>query len=499
MSCNSKRLIISEEEKKHILCLYDLISEDTTSNPNSFTITGKNFFGEGKWKNISEKTKNNLISQITEASKFLSENKDAFSTVKITASESQVKNYDREITDKDVPLEPGELSRRRAETMYNFMLKQFQTLVTQGVINKVPIFERPFETKIGETEWKSGMSTNNPKYNEERYVTAEISLKEPAQCLVGLGIQVAYYKTPDKNYPCRGGHQCDLADFTVNVNGVALGKILLNNGSDGGDRVPPRLIITPEMAKSISESNKDKIVISLVCNTGNNCHSSTPEVIITKKDSTNKDVIVWHQCAAPMASRGDLTERVLLTLDGCGNVIEKGNMSVDNMSKGDKTILTNILTDKIVESVELDDLTKKLQSWGFRKSNVSEPKKNKECARTIVNPTSNNDFFCTQFRYDTVNIKPINETDNKPSVNPVYNTIYVGITLINKKYIIKCYFYKEKYNSFKIKNGNVFYNSFNNVNGAYKPQNILKLPLSVTAAKELGHVEETPNTQTAKR
>ena len=492
MSCHSRKLLISEQEKKHILSLYNLISEDTPASENSVKITGKNFFGQGKWANIDPKTQQDLISQIEKAANFLSKNKGAFSTVKITASESQVRNYDREQSG-DVPLEPGELSKRRAETMYKFMSTQFQNLLKKGVIDKIPIFERPFETKIGTTKWDSSMPVNNPAYDEERYVTAEVSIKEPFQCLIGLGIQVVYYKTPNPDFPCRGGHKCDLADFTVRLNGIDIGKVSLNNGATGNDVVPPALIVDPQKAKEIASKGGDKIIVSLVCNTGNNCHSSTPEVFITKKDSEGVSQVIWHECAAPKAGRGDMKERELLTLNACGEVIEKSTIPAEEIKKGDKTDLTPFL-DKTKDGlgasnkITIAEFETKLKNWGFGNPK-EETTSSKECSRLVTNyvnsPTTKTEpNYCRSYTY-TLNEKAIDENTNKDATN-VFTTLYAGITTDDKFTWVRIGFSNGKYYHFKIKNGKNYVKLMSNYDGLYKPESILKLPLTTIAAKELG-------------
>ena len=489
MCCKTGRLIISEEEKTRILFLHNLILEDDVATPNLFTISGRNFFGDGKWKNISTDSQQELISQVQKSAEFLNKKKGEFSTVKITASESQVANYDNEGNQR-VPLKPGELSKRRAETMYKFLYDQFKNLVDSKIIDKIPIFERPFETKIGETEWKKGMKTDNPKYAEERFVTAEVSIKQPFECLVGLGIQVVYYKTPSPEFPCRGGHDCNLADFFVKLNGVNIGEVSLNNQGTGNDVVPPPLIVSPEQAKQIASKGGDKIIVSLACATGSNCHSSTPEVFITKQDSNGNNQIIWHNCAAPMSRRGDMTERTLLTLNACGEVIQKGNMSNDEMKKGDKTDLKNIPVSQVNvnKSQNWDEVIKKLESLGFKRESGNQKTNSPECSKlkTVSNNKKSDLQHCLSFKYIVpTNLKVTNEKTNKVA-DYISNTLYMGITVIDNKEYYKFSFQNNKYKSFKTINGKYFYND-ENAYDSYLFDNILKLPITFTLSNNLGY------------
>ena len=48
-------------------------------------------------------------------------------------------------------------------------------------------------------------------------------------CLVNLVIDVSYYDTRDKRFPCRGGHNCNNAEFGVYLDSILLGIANLNN------------------------------------------------------------------------------------------------------------------------------------------------------------------------------------------------------------------------------------------------------------------------------
>jgi acyl dehydratase len=67
---------------------------------------------------------NGSIKQITD---FINKNRGSAITIQIEAGESQVTNYDREVSGK-VPLDPGVLSQRRGDSMVNFLKQYFEDL-----------------------------------------------------------------------------------------------------------------------------------------------------------------------------------------------------------------------------------------------------------------------------------------------------------------------------------------------------------------------------------
>ena len=333
--CNRRKLMINEEEKVAILSLYGLMTEQ--ANPSAvqsktgsdeMNLTGQSFFDNGKWKNMSAKGKQELDSQLSKASEFLAAKKGRVVYVKINAGESQVTNSDNEVT-PHVQVEPGYLSEKRAATMKVYLTKYFESLKGQGIISQMPIFEAPF-FKLGETSYTKGEDNpNDPKYIPERFVDVELKLQSPEKCVVGLTVEVMYNKTKNTSFPCRGGHQCNEAIFAVKLNGVKIGTANLNNANDGGDRTSGKIVVTDAQAKQIIGNQSKDIIISLQCDSGSNCHSSTPEIRISKEGS----VIYWG-CSPSISSRGETNEKTILVLDNCGNLKQKG---VDTGNKGEVT------------------------------------------------------------------------------------------------------------------------------------------------------------------
>ena len=100
------------------------------------------------------------------------------------------------------------------------------------------------------------------------------------------------------------------------MNGVVIGQANLNNQKDGGPR-SSKLTITDELAKKIVGNDPKNLMLSLQC-TSNNCHSSTPEVKITKGEK-----VIYHKCAAPLAKRASTDDVPILELDPCGELFVK--------------------------------------------------------------------------------------------------------------------------------------------------------------------------------
>lgn len=323
MACK-RGFLLTEEEKKHILSLYDIISEQDSEK--ILDIASQSFFGNGKWKNLSAEGENDFNNKINnEVLPFLTKNKGSIVSVKITAGESQVPNKDLEVSPpKDLP--SGELAKRRAETMKSILNQKFDELLKNGVISTKPEFQEP-SIVIGKTTYKSGDDINKPEYQKERFVDIKLSLKSAAECVVGLTIEVSYSNQKDPRFPCRGDHQCDKAVFDVKINGVSIGRANLNNARDGGNRSFSKQI-DDTLAKQIMDNTQNnQMIISTKCLV-DDCHSSTPEVKITK----GSNVLFWG-CAPSLTSKGDTGDKVILILDACGNPIRMGNR--ENINVGD--------------------------------------------------------------------------------------------------------------------------------------------------------------------
>lgn len=325
MGCCRNKLLITEEERKHILSLYNLITEDDTGESQK-TFEMKDNFDSGRWNNLSSGGTISYTNMMVELAKWLQskEGLGQFVVVQVVASESQVPNYDREQSG-DIKVDPGYLSRQRAKTMKRLLTAEFQKLVNQKIISQIPVFEEP-KLEINGPVWKGDDPANYKKY---QFVNVVMKVMSPATCLSGVTVQVAYYSTKNPSFPCRGGHQCDDADFDILMNDVVIGQANLNNKIDGGDRVSSEITIpfdkAKEIVKNYSPTNKE-IVISTKCKTASSdCHSGAPEVIIKKGGE-----ILYNACSPALSDKGDTRVIPILKIDPCGNVLVKGSGTGSN-------------------------------------------------------------------------------------------------------------------------------------------------------------------------
>jgi hypothetical protein len=332
MACRRNQLLISEEEIVYIKNLYGLLKEDQ-NNQTEITVDFEEKFPGGKYANLTEKGKTELQNKLNQTKEWLISNKGSLIVVQIEASESRIISTDKE-QNPSPKVDLGYLSRRRAQTMKRELKEFFKTLVSEKVLPEMPIFEAP-KILIGPTP-VSETGQALPKYpisqyNNEQYTRVYLKLMAPAKCLTNINIEVMYNRVPDPSFKCRGGHTCDVARFDVLANGVSLGIADLNNGRDGGSRTSGKLVIDQAKAEQIVGQNNKKIKISLKCLSGSNCHSGTPEIKITKGNET-----LYHQCS-PAMGRSDQREIQILTVDTCGNVVEKGTGDATNKDKNTKT------------------------------------------------------------------------------------------------------------------------------------------------------------------
>ena len=163
---------------------------------------------------------------------FIKENQGGTVTIQVEAGESQITNYDTEVT-PSVELQPGVLSEKRGQSMVQYLTQFFNSLVTSKGIDKMPEIPQPI-TKIGTTPYKKGdlIDPNTKKidpekykkYEPEQFVRAIVSVKKDYECIVGMEIVVGYFNGKNKST-----HTCDEAIFELRMNGVSIGEVNLNN------------------------------------------------------------------------------------------------------------------------------------------------------------------------------------------------------------------------------------------------------------------------------
>lgn len=226
------KLILKESQIKSLIKGYKSLNEQQSgTSAGGFdpttkeeTINFKALWSSGKYKLTSTQI-TTMQGELLKITNFMKANPTAKLNIVIEAGESLVPNYDREkCPGKDYrpecKLETGKLSELRGQQMYNYLLKYFQTLKTNGAIQVMP--NTP-QTKViqGTTPWVKGNDPNAQSYTDEQFVRLKISAEASYDCLIGMNIKVAYDTS---------GHTCDEAIFAVKVNGVTLGIVNLNNG-----------------------------------------------------------------------------------------------------------------------------------------------------------------------------------------------------------------------------------------------------------------------------
>jgi hypothetical protein len=334
MSCCNRKLIITEEEKLDIMKMYGLLLEGEELPGGGYQIDFSNTFKSG-YHSAKHINKALLTTELQAAKDWLvsklKNNKGKLVFVKIDASESKVPNADAE--NGGVVLQPYELSNKRAVAINNFLSGIFDGWVKEGLISQKPTFAFP-DAKIGGPNWCPPYTKDetcvektdrkeDQKFTDHQYVRVQFLVDTPgmsAKCVEGLSITVSYNKDKNPNFPCRGNHQCDEADFNVLLNKVPIGSVSLNNAVDGGSRTGT-VTVTPQQAQKIAATNSKKVEVYLQCKYAA-CHSATPEISISK----NKFVLPgFPRCVPSISERDDFTMKHILTLDICGNVTEQNN------------------------------------------------------------------------------------------------------------------------------------------------------------------------------
>jgi hypothetical protein len=333
MSCYGRKLLITEEEKLDIMKMYGILLEGELPGGGyeiDFSNTFKSGYHSAKYIN-----KTVLLAELTAAKTWLSSklkgDKGKLVFVKILASESRVPNADAE--NGGVVLLEYELSNKRAVAINNFLSGIFDGWVTEGLIGSKPIFAFP-EPTIGGPNWcppytkdatcaeKIDKNTDK-KFTDHQFVKVQLLIDTPgmsAKCVEGLSITVSYNKDKNASFPCRGGHQCNEADFNVLLNKVPIGSVSLNNAKDAGSRTGT-VTVTPQQAQKIAATNSKKVEVYLQCKYAA-CHSATPEISVSKNKFTLPG---FPRCVPSISERDDFTMKHILTLDICGNVTQQNN------------------------------------------------------------------------------------------------------------------------------------------------------------------------------
>ena len=357
----SKRLIITEEERKEIKTLYGLIREQEAAQKNpELTLDLAGTFGSGKYLIPGKADKiDDLINQIRE---FKKQNAGSVIEIQINSGESQVPNYDREKfpdgkdTRPEAKLNVGDLGKKRAVSLEAYLKTNAPDLLEDAKIVKN-------EPVIGTTKWDTAKGSKHPDYTKEQFANFKIKVigKKPTMsvlpssgttdCATGLRIKVWVPKHNCNNaeffivlnntvlYNVNGGYTANLNNSNTvrTVGGVELKAEMLNpaygyistrygqdrkNGDYGGARID-EFVVTEAQSKTIVSSGKGYIYIWMIGTTGKSAHDDIPQVEITK----NTEKIFSGKVNAPSG--------LLMILDACGNKVlnvpEESQQSMPNV------------------------------------------------------------------------------------------------------------------------------------------------------------------------
>jgi len=349
---------ITKQEKNRIISLHEtatknqyIISEQNSENPKLELPVNFNF-KMGYWSSNAKdpKTGRNIKQQIdsnlNKISNFLKANKNSNIVVTIETGESAVPNVDNE-SGKAKKVDAGYLSSKRAETIQKELETFFSTLVSNGLIKKMPSFQKPI--------FQQGTATTpGQQANSEQFAKAII--KVDTFCLTGLVVGIGYFK----NEIIKSGrkcHTCNRAKFQVLINDVPI-KCLkrdpestkvesdeyvanLNNvppnyeqlaSAEASKGKDPNCIgedrwatfkLTEEDAKKIN-STGDNLKLEIKCVGSKTCHSDVPRVWISKEKYGNSGWDNYYN-GYPNVSGTQMNEgdkKLLLILDKCGDPIQ---------------------------------------------------------------------------------------------------------------------------------------------------------------------------------
>ena len=320
---------------------------DTVTNTNELNVElPKKSFDAGKYRfnSLSPEAKDAINDSIAKIALFITNNPNTEVTIGIEVGESAVTNYDRENYQEGdynpkAKLETGKLAEKRGNTIKEFLEAQFKNYVNLGKLKTIPVIPDPTVGSQKHTYTKGTDDPDDPKYKEDQYIKFNVDLKSTTtedvydeDCLVGFVVDVSYKKDRTDEFPCRGGHRCDDAEFGVYLNDTELGVANLNNKKDGGDR-DARFVVDEakweEISQKMEEDGEDTIVLWTKCLSKNNCHTSVQEVKLTNEGASFE----WNKCVNPQATRGDRRRSILAVLDKCGKVLNADIADLDDVKE----------------------------------------------------------------------------------------------------------------------------------------------------------------------
>jgi hypothetical protein len=155
----SKKIIISEQEKTHILGLYGLINEEIDPNVGgTVTLTNKyqaGFYTVNAIDTVTNKQiKDQLDVELAKVTEFVKKYPNSIVSIKFISQESAIPNKDNEGYHGKSWLEPGGLSDLRKSYLEQYIKRYFDSLKTTGVIpSSVEVPPLEYEKRDTVTPW----------------------------------------------------------------------------------------------------------------------------------------------------------------------------------------------------------------------------------------------------------------------------------------------------------------------------------------------------------
>jgi hypothetical protein len=155
----SKKIIISEQEKTHILGLYGLINEEIDPNVGgTVTLTNKyqaGFYTVNAIDTVTNKQiKDQLDVELAKVTEFVKKYPNSIVSIKFISQESAIPNKDNEGYHGKSWLEPGGLSDLRKSYLEQYIKRYFDSLKSTGVIpSSVEVPPLEYEKKATVTPW----------------------------------------------------------------------------------------------------------------------------------------------------------------------------------------------------------------------------------------------------------------------------------------------------------------------------------------------------------
>jgi hypothetical protein len=369
--------VISEEERNRIISLHEsatsknyLIFEQNSqatgtegvsmnSKSGADKVTFEFFFESGYHsEKFADEKQGSIVDQVSKTFQYLKDKlkNSEISEIEITAGESAVTNYDNEIESKP-SLPPGELAKRRSETLKKLISINLKNLFDSKLIKRIP------EIKIGELVVGKSKDKDSEKVKNEQYVKATFTFNQYQCNISNLYMLIEYVKVPKgvERYHC-----CNQAQFRLLLNGTAIpvmnsgGNIInLNNFNTDLEKtkelencksVSRILYVNPILANEILGKG-DEIKVEVQCVSSGSCHNSPMRTRIWKKDETGKPVSIGGE---QYLGFGDEKTRLesgktlhVANMDRCGNltVFEKLVNNSKTTDEQNKPALSTVSTD----------------------------------------------------------------------------------------------------------------------------------------------------------